>query len=243
MCDEITYPSPNFNGAGIKHSIITVVYIHCTNNLNSVKLRLSVHFGSKLIILQLPSTATMLTKQLKSVHSCWNSDVLKRVMKTFELKWFIKALNLNFKPCFQVYLSLYSLLHWSLRSRGIPPCRYPPPYFSTNNGRHLNTMIHAVSSHDWLYNSGNQMLKCECRGASQKIPLPRSPPQSPKVVCSAITPTQSIVLFAIFIIVIGVMVGLINTLRPGRRLNIKTVLSTYGDFHVKDKTAVRTSYL
>ena len=29
----------------------------------------------------------------------------------------------------------------------------------------------------------------------------------------------------------------------GGRLNIKTVLSTYGDFHVKDKTAVRTSYL
>ena len=29
----------------------------------------------------------------------------------------------------------------------------------------------------------------------------------------------------------------------GTRLNIKTVLSTYGDFHVKDKTAVRTSYL
>ena len=28
---------------------------------------------------------------------------------------------------------------------------------------------------------------------------------------------------------------------PGPRLNIKTVLSTYGDFHVKDKTAVRTS--
>ena len=27
------------------------------------------------------------------------------------------------------------------------------------------------------------------------------------------------------------------------RLNIKTVLSTYGDFHVEDKTAVRTSYL
>ena len=26
----------------------------------------------------------------------------------------------------------------------------------------------------------------------------------------------------------------------GPRLNIKTVLSTYGDFHVKDKTAVRT---
>ena len=30
---------------------------------------------------------------------------------------------------------------------------------------------------------------------------------------------------------------------PGPRLNIKTVLSTYGDFHVKDKTAVRTSYI
>ena len=29
----------------------------------------------------------------------------------------------------------------------------------------------------------------------------------------------------------------------GPCLNIKTVLSTYGDFHVKDKTAVRTSYL
>ena len=28
----------------------------------------------------------------------------------------------------------------------------------------------------------------------------------------------------------------------GPRLNIKTVLSTYGEFHVKDKTAVRTSY-
>ena len=31
--------------------------------------------------------------------------------------------------------------------------------------------------------------------------------------------------------------------QPGPRLNIKTVLSTYGNFHVKDKTAVRTSYL
>ena len=29
----------------------------------------------------------------------------------------------------------------------------------------------------------------------------------------------------------------------GPRLNIKTVLFTYGDFHVKDKTDVRTSYL
>ena len=31
--------------------------------------------------------------------------------------------------------------------------------------------------------------------------------------------------------------------RTGPRLNIKTVLSTYGDFHVKDKTAARASYL
>ena len=31
--------------------------------------------------------------------------------------------------------------------------------------------------------------------------------------------------------------------KPGPRLNIKTVLSMYGDFHVKDKTAVRASYL
>ena len=30
---------------------------------------------------------------------------------------------------------------------------------------------------------------------------------------------------------------------PGPRLNIKTVSSTCGDYHVKDKTAVRTSYL
>ena len=34
-----------------------------------------------------------------------------------------------------------------------------------------------------------------------------------------------------------------DDLAPGPRLNIKTVLYTYGDFHVKDKTAVRTSYL
>ena len=35
----------------------------------------------------------------------------------------------------------------------------------------------------------------------------------------------------------------IQSTQTGPRLNIKTVLSTYGDFHVKDKTAVRTSYL
>ena len=37
--------------------------------------------------------------------------------------------------------------------------------------------------------------------------------------------------------------SIISPSRAGPRLNIKTVLSTYGDFHVKDKTAVRTSYL
>ena len=37
--------------------------------------------------------------------------------------------------------------------------------------------------------------------------------------------------------------GIWSHKRSGPRLNIKTVLSTYGDFHVKDKTAVRTSYL
>ena len=35
----------------------------------------------------------------------------------------------------------------------------------------------------------------------------------------------------------------LSTVKSGPRLNIKTILSTYGDFHVKDKTAVRTSYL
>ena len=37
--------------------------------------------------------------------------------------------------------------------------------------------------------------------------------------------------------------GATSAQEPGPRLNIKTVLSTYGDFHIKDKTAVRTSYL
>ena len=37
--------------------------------------------------------------------------------------------------------------------------------------------------------------------------------------------------------------GLSKYYKTQPRLNIKTVLSTYGDFHVKDKTAVRTSYL
>ena len=31
--------------------------------------------------------------------------------------------------------------------------------------------------------------------------------------------------------------------KSGPCLNIKTVLPTYGDFHVKDKTAVKASYL
>ena len=41
----------------------------------------------------------------------------------------------------------------------------------------------------------------------------------------------------------GFIFGLEINQHTGPRLNIKTVLSTYGDFHVKDKTAVRTSYL
>ena len=41
----------------------------------------------------------------------------------------------------------------------------------------------------------------------------------------------------------GVNIMPADSQSPGPRLNIKTVLSTYGDFHVKDKTAVRTSYL
>ena len=43
--------------------------------------------------------------------------------------------------------------------------------------------------------------------------------------------------------VVGKELRVFTTKPPGPRLNIKTVLSTYGDFHVKDKTAVRTSYL
>ena len=37
--------------------------------------------------------------------------------------------------------------------------------------------------------------------------------------------------------------GVASNSNTGPRFNIKTVLSTYGDFHVKDKTAVRTSDL
>ena len=42
---------------------------------------------------------------------------------------------------------------------------------------------------------------------------------------------------------VEIFLDICQSKRPGPRLNIKTVLSTYGDFHVKDKTAVRTSYL
>ena len=41
----------------------------------------------------------------------------------------------------------------------------------------------------------------------------------------------------------GSIVKYVDVADTGPRLNIKTVLSTYGDFHVKDKTVVRTSYL
>ena len=42
---------------------------------------------------------------------------------------------------------------------------------------------------------------------------------------------------------VGKGLGRLVHVLSGPRLKIKTVLSTYGDFHVKDKTAVRTSYL
>ena len=45
------------------------------------------------------------------------------------------------------------------------------------------------------------------------------------------------------LLVIGTSAGTLLRKTAGPRLNIKTILSTYGDFHVKDKTAVRTSYL
>ena len=41
----------------------------------------------------------------------------------------------------------------------------------------------------------------------------------------------------------GIWYSTLEVQHPGPRLNIKTVLSAYGVFHVKDKTAVRTSYL
>ena len=44
-------------------------------------------------------------------------------------------------------------------------------------------------------------------------------------------------------VVNDILNGDLMTQGSGPRFNIKTVLSTYGDFHVKDKTAVRTSYL
>ena len=44
-------------------------------------------------------------------------------------------------------------------------------------------------------------------------------------------------------ITVSTILALEDLLVPGPRLNIKTVLSTYDDFHLKDKTAVRTSYL
>ena len=44
-------------------------------------------------------------------------------------------------------------------------------------------------------------------------------------------------------LVMCILIDFLLHLLAGPRLNIKTVLSTYGNFHVKDKTAVRTSYL
>ena len=36
---------------------------------------------------------------------------------------------------------------------------------------------------------------------------------------------------------LGILGSLVQSKPSGPRLNIKTVLSTYGDFHVKDKTS------
>ena len=47
----------------------------------------------------------------------------------------------------------------------------------------------------------------------------------------------------LYMVVLNVVAALLGFSASGTRLNIKTVLSKYGDFHVKDKTAVRTSYL
>ena len=44
-------------------------------------------------------------------------------------------------------------------------------------------------------------------------------------------------------VIITTILGIHCATGSGPRLNIKTVLSKYGDFHVKDKTADRTSYL
>ena len=49
--------------------------------------------------------------------------------------------------------------------------------------------------------------------------------------------------FGVWMTIKNVFIWVAAAPSPGPRLNIKTVLSTYGDFHVKDKTAVRTSYL
>ena len=51
---------------------------------------------------------------------------------------------------------------------------------------------------------------------------------------------ENILSYRLLVIIIPV---LMRIWCPGPRLNIKTVLSRYGYFHVKDKTAVRTSYL
>ena len=47
----------------------------------------------------------------------------------------------------------------------------------------------------------------------------------------------------VYMVALNVVAALLGFSASGPRLNIKTVLSKYGDFHVKDKTAVRTSYL
>ena len=62
------------------------------------------------------------------------------------------------------------------------------------------------------------------------------------VMFKAGAPTVGMVLVE-FILCFSLVWGSKRRRATGPRLNIKTVLSTYGDFHVKDKTVVRTSYL
>ena len=54
--------------------------------------------------------------------------------------------------------------------------------------------------------------------------------------------TSSHILLASFIVFFKINIAS-ERWEPRPRLNIKTVLSRYGDSYVKDKTAVRTSYL
>ena len=63
------------------------------------------------------------------------------------------------------------------------------------------------------------------------------------VVPYAVVPIIAAVINFEIKVILLILMWSTDYMTSGPRLNIKTVLSTYGDFHVKDKTAVRTSYL